>query len=199
MTSCGATRASSSKSFRAAPRRPPRSPPRRSPTCATAWASAPPVGRGRYREALMSLATREHGVRFRSVPLPAPLRRTILPPPDGSEDPALLGRAIGSLLLMPPTLSLDHVAVPRVPVAERLAHLRALLRRGSFSFEEAVRGADRMTVAVTLFALLELYKRGEAEWRQDHSFGEISVSARSALGPGREGAPGIRPAGAIAG
>ena len=100
---------------------------------------------------------------------------------------------------MPPTLSLDHVAVPRVPVAERLAHLRALLRRGSFSFEEAVRGADRMTVAVTLFALLELYKRGEAEWRQDHSFGEISVSARSALGPGREGAPGIRPAGAIAG
>jgi segregation and condensation protein A len=156
----------------------------------------------RYRRAAAHLGQcleREHGVRFRSVPLPAPLRRTILPPPDGSEDPALLSRAIGSLLLMPPTLSLDHVAVPRVPVAERLAHLRALLRRGSFSFEEAVRGADRMTIAVTLFALLELYKRGEAEWRQDRSFGEISVSARSALGPGREGAPGIRPAGAIAG
>ena len=40
--------------------------------------------------------------------------------------------------------------------------LRGLLRRGTFSFDEAVEGADRMTVAVTLFALLELYKRGEA-------------------------------------
>ncbi len=40
-----------------------------------------------------------------------------------------------------------------------------------------MRGADRMTVAVTLFALLELYKRGEASWEQDESFGEIAVHA----------------------
>ena len=33
---------------------------------------------------------------------------------------------------------------------------------GRFSFDEAVRGADRVTEAVTLFALLELYKAGEA-------------------------------------
>ena len=32
-----------------------------------------------------------------------------------------------------------------------------------------------MTVAVTLFALLELYKRGEADWEQQESFGEIAV------------------------
>ena len=32
-----------------------------------------------------------------------------------------------------------------------------------------------MTVAVTLFALLELYKSGEADWRQDVPFGEITV------------------------
>ncbi len=38
-----------------------------------------------------------------------------------------------------------------------------------------MRGADRMTVAVTLFALLELYKRGEADWEQGESFGEIDV------------------------
>ncbi len=36
-----------------------------------------------------------------------------------------------------------------------------------------------MTVAVTLFALLELYKRGEADWEQDESFGEIAVHARA--------------------
>ena len=156
----------------------------------------------RYRRAaahLRELFEREHGVRFRAAPLPAALRRTIVPPPEGSEDPALLGRAIGGLLLMPPTLSLDHVAVPRVPVAERLAHLRALLRRGGFSFEEAVRGADRMTVAVTLFALLELYKRGEAEWHQERNFGEIAVRPRGASDNGREARRAERPAGAMAG
>ena len=70
------------------------------------------------------------------------------------------------------------MSTPRVSVAERLAHLRSLLRRGAFSFDEAVAGADRITVAVTLFALLELYKRGEASWEQRESFGEISVLAR---------------------
>jgi segregation and condensation protein A len=50
---------------------------------------------------------------------------------------------------------------------------------GSFSFDEAVVGADRMTVAVTVFALLELYKRGEAEWDQQESFGEIAIHARA--------------------
>ena len=34
-----------------------------------------------------------------------------------------------------------------------------------------------MTVAVTLFALLELYKRGEADWDQRENFGEIAVRA----------------------
>jgi segregation and condensation protein A len=32
-----------------------------------------------------------------------------------------------------------------------------------------------MTVAVTLFALLELYKRGEADWEQGESFGPITI------------------------
>jgi segregation and condensation protein A len=134
----------------------------------------------RFRAAagyLQQLLAREHGVRFRAAPLPASLRRTIVPPDDGSEDPAVLGEAMGTLLRRPPELDLRHVAVPRVPVAERLAHLRELLRRGSFSFDEAVTGADRMTVAVTLFALLELYKRGEARWVQTESFGEIAIHA----------------------
>ena len=37
-----------------------------------------------------------------------------------------------------------------------------------------------MTVAVTVFALLELYKRGEAAWEQDEPFGPITVHARRA-------------------
>ena len=98
------------------------------------------------------------------------------------ERPEVLGEAIGRLLTMPPKISLRHIGSPRVSVAERLAHLRGLLRRGAFSFEEAVRGADRMTVAVTLFALLELYKLGEAAWEQPESFGEIAVRAPGAGG-----------------
>jgi segregation and condensation protein A len=139
----------------------------------------------RYRAAashLGGLLEAEHGYRFREAPLPAPLRRTVLAPAAGSEDPDALGAAVGRLLTMPPEISLRHVSIPRVAVSERLALLRGLLRRGSFSFEEAVRGADRMTVAVTLFALLELYKRGEADWEQGESFGEIDVH-RASLRP----------------
>jgi segregation and condensation protein A len=89
----------------------------------------------------------------------------------------VLGAALGSLLRTPPPIDLTHMATPRVTVGERLVHLRALLRRGTFSFDDAVAGADRVTVCVTVFALLELYKRGEAAWEQDEPFGPITVSA----------------------
>jgi segregation and condensation protein A len=139
----------------------------------------------RYRAAaghLGELLTREEGVRFREAPLPASLRKTITQPADGSQNPEMLGEALGRLLRMPPAISLRHIGAPRITVAERLAYLRGLLRRGRFSFDEAVRGADRMTVAVTLFALLELYKRGEADWEQEESFGEIAVHAARSIG-----------------
>ena len=98
----------------------------------------------RYRSAaghLQQLLAAEHGVRFRSAPLPPSLRRTILAPVDGSEDPQVLGEAIGRLLRMPPAISLRHIAVPRVTVAERLAHLRGLLRRGALRLRRG--GAGR--------------------------------------------------------
>ncbi|HEY7829988.1 MAG TPA: segregation/condensation protein A [Solirubrobacteraceae bacterium] len=136
----------------------------------------------RYRAAathLRELFDAEDGVRFRSAPLPAHLRRTTAEPTDGSQDPAVLGESIGRLLHMPPAISLRHILVPRVSVAERLTHLRGLLHRGGFTFDEAVTGADRMTVAVTVFALLELYRRGEARWDQAENFGDISVHAIS--------------------
>ena len=87
---------------------------------------------------------------------------------------------------------------PAVTVGDRLAVLRSLLRGGRFSFDEAVEGADRMTVCVTLYALLELYKRGEAAWEQAECFGEITVAraeltagahAEAAVGRGREADP----------
>jgi segregation and condensation protein A len=135
----------------------------------------------RFRSAaghLRELLAAEHGVRFRSAPLPPELRRTMVQPQPGSQSPEVLGEAIGRLLRGPPQIDVRHIAVARITLAERLSVLRALLRRGgSFSFAEAVAGSDRMTVAVTLFALLELYKTGEARWSQPECFGAISVSA----------------------
>jgi segregation and condensation protein A len=136
----------------------------------------------RYRAASAYLAERlaaEPAVRYRVAALPAHLRRASLDDQEGIWDPSTLGAAIGGLLSKPAQLDLRHVVVPRVSVAERLAHLRELLRAGrSLNFDEAVAGADRMTVAVTVFALLELYKRGEATWRQAQPFGEITIESR---------------------
>jgi segregation and condensation protein A len=133
----------------------------------------------RYRHAsehLAHLLEREEGHRFRAAPLPRRLRRANADDVTAAYDPAQLGAAIGGLLRAPAPLDLRHIAVPRVSLGERLSHLRALLRRGATSFDEAVRGADRVTVAITLFALLELYKRGEATWSQDEPFGEIAIA-----------------------
>ncbi|MDQ3609418.1 MAG: segregation/condensation protein A [Actinomycetota bacterium] len=115
--------------------------------------------------------------RYRAAPLPAALRRsTEQELPAGVYRPEQLAKALGGLLRMPAKLDLRHLAVPRVTVAERLGHLRGLLRRGACSFEDAVRGADRVTVALTLFALLELYKSGEATWAQETPFGDIAIA-----------------------
>jgi segregation and condensation protein A len=136
----------------------------------------------RFRKAAQHLAetiARESGFRYRSAPLPPELRRTSLDLASAAYDPNALGKAIGGLLRTPPPLDLGHVARPHVTVEQRLSHLRDLIkRRGRFMFDEAVKGADRVTQAVTLFALLELYKAGEAEWEQDEPFAPITVRAR---------------------
>ncbi|MBN1530375.1 MAG: segregation/condensation protein A [Thermoleophilaceae bacterium] len=135
----------------------------------------------RYRGAAAHLRERleaEHGHRYRSAPLPPELRRVALEAAEPAYDPDQLASAIGDLLRIPPPLDLRHVRRPAVSVEERLRHLRDLLgSRRSFSFDDAVRGSDRLTEAVTLFALLELYKAGEARWEQSEPFGPITVRA----------------------
>jgi segregation and condensation protein A len=132
----------------------------------------------RYRSAAEYLRGRldaESGHRFRSAPLPPELRKTALQDAAAVYDPAILAAAIGSLLQVPPPVDVRHMTVAKVTVAERLAHLRKLLSAGRFTFSDAVCRADRVTVAVTLYALLELYKQGEATWVQDEPFAEITI------------------------
>jgi segregation and condensation protein A len=133
----------------------------------------------RYRQAAEHLHERleaEHGFRYRSAPLPPQLRRISVEAAEAAYDPERLAEALGELLTVPPPLDLRHVRRPAVSVEQRLRHLRDLLAsRSRFSFDEAVEGVDRLTEAVTLFALLELYKAGEAKWEQEVPFGPITV------------------------
>jgi len=137
----------------------------------------------RYSSAAGFLRARieaESGFRYRSAPLPPELRKVSLETAESVYDPERLSKAIGDLLKTPPPLDVSHMARPLVTVEQRLGHLRGLLRgNGRFLFDDAVRGADRVTEAVTLFALLEMYKAGEVVWRQDEPFAPITVEARS--------------------
>jgi segregation and condensation protein A len=133
----------------------------------------------RYRGAAEWLHHRlsdESGFRYRSAPPPKHLQRVAVELAERSYDPVRLAQAVGDLLRTPPPLNLSHMARPLVSIEQRLSHLRSLLsRQGRFTFDEAVAGADRVTEAVTLFALLELYKSGEAAWEQAEPFGPITV------------------------
>jgi segregation and condensation protein A len=136
----------------------------------------------RYRAASEHLRERlggEAGIRYRSAPLPSWVRRTELAELSAVYSPDRLGAALGGLLRHPPRVDVTHMGQVRVSVADRLAHLRGLLRRGATTFDEAVKGADRVTVCATLFALLEMYKAGEATWAQDEPFGQIAIEPRA--------------------
>ena len=88
-----------------------------------------------------------------------------------------LAQAIGELLRMPAAPDTSHIR-PTVSLERRLGVLRDLLgRRGALDFDQLFGTEDRLTQAVTIFALLEMHKRGEASWEQKELFGPITISA----------------------
>jgi segregation and condensation protein A len=121
----------------------------------------------------------EQGYRYRTAPLPPELRRVTVEAAGHVYEPQRLADSIAALLRVPPPVDTSHMTRVTVSLERRLAHLRDLLRsRTSFSFDDAVADSDRMTQAVTLFALLELYKSGELVWRQRENFGPIEIMAK---------------------
>jgi segregation and condensation protein A len=134
----------------------------------------------RYRDAAAELAERfesQRGYLYRSAPLPPELRRVAVEAATAVYDPDQLGAALGDLLTEPPEVDVSHIR-PTVSLDRRLRALRdALARRSSFDFDEEFGGEDRLTQAVTVFALLELYRKGEITWEQKEQFGPIEVKA----------------------
>ncbi len=137
----------------------------------------------RYRDAAAMLERSFEAARgylYRSAPLPVELRQVAIEAATAVYDPDRLGTALGDLLATPPELNLDHIR-PTVSLEKRLRALRDALRsHASIDFDEQFGGEDRLTQAVTLFALLDLYRKGEATWEQSEAFGPITIRAREA-------------------
>jgi len=132
----------------------------------------------RYRDASAVLVKRfedERPYLYRSAPLPADLRRVAVESAHAVYDPERLGKAIGDLLTEPEEVDVSHIR-PTVSLQRRLRVLRdALERKSSFDFDEEFGQEDRLTQAVTIFALLDLYSKGEVTWEQKENFGPIRV------------------------
>jgi segregation and condensation protein A len=132
----------------------------------------------RYRDAAAVLNERFEAARgylYRSAPLPPQLRKVALDAAVAVYDPERLAAALGDLLVVPPPLDIGHIR-PTVSLEKRLRALRdALSGRSSIDFDEQFGGEDRLTQAVTLFALLELYRKGEVTWKQGEPLGPIEI------------------------
>jgi segregation and condensation protein A len=138
----------------------------------------------RYRDASVELSERfeaERGYLYRSAPLPLGLRRLAVEAATAVYEPEALGTALGDLLTEPPDVDISHIR-PTVSLERRLRALRdALGRHNDFDFDDEFGGEDRLTQAVTVFALLEMYRKGEVTWEQSECFGPIRVrKARAA-------------------
>jgi segregation and condensation protein A len=133
----------------------------------------------RYRDAgavLEKVFEREGGTLYRSAPPPAELRRAAVEAAVQAYEPDRLSSALGDLLTLPPDPDTQHIRTS-VSLQRRLTVVRELLAKGTLDFDDAFGREDRFTQAVTLFALLELYRRGEATWTQKDTFGPIEVRA----------------------
>jgi segregation and condensation protein A len=140
----------------------------------------------RYRDAAAVLSDRfesQRGYMYRSAPLPPELRRVAVDAAAAVYDPDQLGAALGDLLTEPEPVDLSHIR-PTVSLERRLRAVRdALAHRADIDFDEEFGGEDRLTQAVTIFALLELYRRGEASWEQSETFGPIRIRREAGVKP----------------
>ena len=132
----------------------------------------------RYSEAgrmLAAMLEQESARMYRSAPLPPELRRAAVKAAVKVYEPDQIGVALADLLQTPPPPDTRHIRTT-VSVQKRLSVLRDLLGKGKpIDFDEKFGKEDRFTQAVTLFALLEMHRRGEATWSQKETFGRIEV------------------------
>jgi segregation and condensation protein A len=104
-------------------------------------------------------------------------------------EPAVLGEALSGLVQLAPPPGLPPEVVPRVvTIAERAAIIRNALRgAGVVVLQDLLRGVrDRVVVAVTFLAMLELVKRREIVVEQTQPWGPIHARPAPSFGSGAE-------------
>ena len=133
----------------------------------------------RFRQIAQQLREREkQGLRayLRLVPPPQLERKLDL---TGVSLDDLVTAVREALSLQPPSAPVDEIVTPVViSIGDQIKYLESLLaQRGSFSFNQVLRGAaSRAEIIVTFLALLELIKADRVRVRQERLFGEIFVS-----------------------
>ncbi len=136
----------------------------------------------RYRDAGRELAAHfesQRGYMYRSAPLPAGFRRLAVEVAEQVYEPDQLAAALGDLLQPPERPDVSHIKTT-VSLRRRMSILRsALTKLARFDFDDQFGEEDRLTQAVTIFALLELYSAGEAVWDQKEDCGPITVRRMS--------------------
>lgn len=135
----------------------------------------------RYRDASAEMIKRfeaNRGYLYRSAPLPVEFRRASLEAAEAVYEPDQLAAAIGDLLTPPAEPDTSHIR-STVSLERRMRALRdALSGRTEIDFDEAFGKEDRLTQAVTIFAILEMYRKGEVTWKQEQAFGPIAIRRR---------------------
>jgi segregation and condensation protein A len=113
---------------------------------------------------------------YRAAPLPKLVKRALEEEVPHKYDPSKLTDALKVLLAEPPQVSIEHMNKLTVNVWERMKAIREALRtRTEVDFDEVVGGADRITQAITFFALLEMFNAGELQVEQERLFGQILI------------------------
>ncbi len=116
-------------------------------------------------------------------------------PPDAPPlDPDLLVRSLDGLVRLAPPPPLPPEAMARtITLSERAAVIREAIRRagaGSIVLQELLRGVrDRVVMAVTFIAMLELMKRREIVVTQEVPWGPIVARATTPEERGVDGVP----------
>jgi segregation and condensation protein A len=114
------------------------------------------------------------------------------PGPVRPMDPAVLAAALDRLAIVVPPPPPPPEALPRtITLGERAAIIRAAIREaGTIVLQDLLRGVrDRVVVAVTFLAMLELMKRREIVVEQAEPWGPIVARATSAAERAAAGIP----------
>jgi len=114
--------------------------------------------------------------RYRAAPLPKIVANASEQEVPHKYKPSKLTDALRVLLAEPPEIRTDHMARVTANVWEQMKAIRMAVRhQAKVAFEDIVGDADRVTQAVTFFALLEMYNSGELEVEQEQLFGRILI------------------------